>query len=143
MFTRTQLRDFAKFGAGLIAADFLIGTWMLANGFFPVALLGVIWSANAALAWLVFDVFLFITLVIYGWHIGDTHHNRMQKVFFRVAGVLFGLVGLMHLARIVFSWNMTIANVSIPYWANALGALITLFLSYASFHFASGKKKDA
>jgi uncharacterized protein YacL len=142
MLTRSQLRDLAKFGAGLIAADFLMGAWMLANGFFPVALLGVAWTANAALAWLVFDVFLFMMLVVFGWHIGDKHHTSMQKVFLRVVGALLGVVGLIHLSRILFGWDIFVAGTPVPYWANALSALVTLFLSYASFHFALGKKKE-
>lgn len=141
MLKRTQLRDLAKFGAGLIAADFLIGIWMLMKGFFPVAFLGVSWTANTALAWLVFDVFLFVILVIYGWHITDKNHTKMQKAFFQCVGVLLGIVGLLHLARIFLSLDMTLGGWAVPYWLNALGALVTLFLSYASFHFASGKKK--
>lgn len=141
MLTRSTLRDLAKFGAGLVAADFLFGIWMLATGLIPYTFMGLVLTEQIALLWLLFDIALLMALVMYGWHIQDTHHNTSQKVFFHFAGILFGAIGLLHLTRIILQWNLTVGEWSIPLWMNALGVAVTLFLSYASFHFGMGKKK--
>lgn len=79
MITRATLRDFAKFGAGLVAADFLFGVWMLATGLLPYRFMGIVLTEHIALLWLLFDIFLLLALVIFGWHIGDEHHSSSQN----------------------------------------------------------------
>lgn len=138
---RQHLRDAAKFGAGLITGDLLFGLWIVSSGMLPFNFLGVTWTLRACLAWMAADVILIVFLVFYGWRITDRSRTSSERIFLRIAGTVFGLVGLLHLARIMFGLDFVIGVWDVPYWLNLVAALATLFLSYTSFHFSSGGKK--
>ena len=45
------------------------------------------------------------------------------------ASVLFFLVGIAHLIRIFYGWNVIINECEIPMWASFIGAAIPLYLA--------------
>ncbi len=53
----------------------------------------------------------------------------MPKTIMSLAGVVFLLVSSVHLARLIFKFEMTIAGKTVPLWVNAVGFVITLALS--------------
>ena len=48
----------------------------------------------------------------------------MKKPFTYIAIVVFTLVALLHLLRLVFGWEATIAGLAVPIWLSLLGTVI-------------------
>lgn len=137
---RKTVREIAKFGAGLITGDFLMGFWVISRGLLPFSLFGISWNLRECLLWMVFDAVLVAFLVFYGWRITDRTRTSAERTFLNLAGFVFAAVALLHLSRLVFGWTFIIGQWAFPYWLNLVGAIVAIFLSYASFHFA-GKEK--
>ena len=49
------------------------------------------------------------------------------------AGIVFALVGLMHLLRLIYKWQVTFEGKTIPMWVSVLGFIIPLLLSIWMF----------
>jgi hypothetical protein len=47
-----------------------------------------------------------------------------RKTFFIVAGIIFVLVALVHLARIYMDWPVVIGDWSVPIWVSWIGLVI-------------------
>jgi hypothetical protein len=47
-----------------------------------------------------------------------------RKTFFIVAGIIFGLVALVHLARIYMDWPVVIGDWSVPIWVSWIGLVV-------------------
>ena len=54
---------------------------------------------------------------------------RSQTLGLRIAGIIFGLVFLMHLLRVVLRVDVLVAGHEMPVWANVVGAIISGALS--------------
>lgn len=50
--------------------------------------------------------------------------QAMKKPFTAVAIFLFGFITLLHVLRLLFSWEVTINGIVIPVWLSALGAIV-------------------
>ncbi|HWA31998.1 MAG TPA: hypothetical protein VG694_00895 [Candidatus Paceibacterota bacterium] len=131
------LREIAKFASGLILGDFLFGLWLYTSGLLPMKFWGMNFTDGTVAGWMLFDALLFIYLVHYGWYTAHRARTSTEKKFHRVAGVVFTLVALLHLSRLLFGWNFVLGSWAVPYWINALGAVITAFLAYAAFSLAN------
>lgn len=59
----------------------------------------------------------------------------MNKTPLTVAGVVFGLVALVHLSRLIFHFPLII-GMMVPYWANGIGVIIAAGLSFWMFYSA-------
>lgn len=57
----------------------------------------------------------------------------MPKTVLKVSGVVFLIVALIHLARLVFKFDIIVAGHPIPLWANIIGLIIASALSLWSF----------
>ena len=134
---KSTLRDFAKFGAGLILGDFLVGCWFYFSGHLPLNFMGVNFNEQGIVAWMIFDVLLFAFLVNYGWYTSDSPKTTREKKFHNVAGILFTLVAILHLSRILFGFSFNLGSWNVPYWINGLGTVVTAFLAWVSFNLAS------
>jgi len=44
--------------------------------------------------------------------------------------LLFSLIGLLHLLRILFQWNIVFGTWFVPYWLNVLALLLAFLLLY-------------
>lgn len=61
-----------------------------------------------------------------------------HKVFFLTTGVLFLLIGLLHIWRILGNWNAVIGGVVIPLWASYPAVILAAVLSYSGFWLGRG-----
>ncbi len=48
----------------------------------------------------------------------------MKKPFTNIAVGVFALVALLHVLRLIFGWEATIAGLAVPLWISLLGAVI-------------------
>ena len=55
-----------------------------------------------------------------------------------LAAVIFGLIGLLHLLRAIFSWPARIANFDVPLW---LSYVVVVAVGYLSWLMYSASKK--
>ncbi len=130
------LREVAKFGAGLVAADLLTFVWLWSNNLFPVQTWGVTWSSDIVLPAVVFDIALLIILVHYGWHLGKIPRPKERSYLF-VVGVVLTVVALAHLARIFIQGDVVILGWAVPLWLSWIGTAVATYLAYTSFYFAA------
>ena len=56
-----------------------------------------------------------------------------RKAYLLVVSCIFSIVGLLHLARIVFGWNVVISDWAVPMWLSWLGVVVTGALAYFGF----------
>ncbi len=63
-----------------------------------------------------------------------------QKIFSIVAGVIFALVALLHLARIYVGWPVVIGGWSVPMWMSWIGLVFAGGLAYFGFSFAARRR---
>lgn len=50
--------------------------------------------------------------------------------YYRVTGVIFGIVAFVHLLRVVLGWNFNIGGWDFPVWLSALAVFGAGYLSY-------------
>ncbi len=129
------LQDLAKFGAGLVAADLFSLLWYARSGFFPPEFLGLYSTTDTIVPSIVFDGALFILLVHYGWHIGKIPrlHERRYLI---VAGTIFSLVAVVHLARIFMLMPLELAGWVVPLWLSWFAVIVAAYMAYSSLIFA-------
>ena len=132
------MHKLAKFASGLIAADFLILVWLATNNMLPVTLVGITITQSMVFPALVFDAVLFFILVHYGWRIRRMPilHERKYLLF---AGSIFGIVAVLHFARIFTGSALIVFSWTVPMWLSWVGVAITAYLSYMSFRLISHK----
>lgn len=56
-----------------------------------------------------------------------------KKTALNVAGVVFFLVGVLHLLRLIFKLEVIIANFTVPSWVSIVGFLVAFSLSLWMF----------
>ena len=56
-----------------------------------------------------------------------------QTTFNLVAGTVFLLIAILHLLRILLSWEAVIAGWKVPIWLSWLALALAGFLSYCAF----------
>ena len=131
-----RLREIAKIGVGLVAADLVAVLWFSTNGFFPLTMLGVTWGASSVAPIVIFDLALIILLAHYGWSMRLPISSPSERTLLMLAGAIFLVVALAHLARVAFSWRIILGGAIVPIWLSWVGIVIAAYLSYSSFHFA-------
>lgn len=128
------LQEAAKFVSGAVAADIIIGIWMLGSGKLSV-FFDIPFTVSLMWMWLVVDIVILLLLINFAWH-AHIPAKRPRKEFLYVVGVVFGIVAIVHFLRLIFGVSILVGSLSIPFWPNAVGAIITAFFSYSSFAFA-------
>lgn len=131
---KKTLRELAKFAAGLITGDLLGILLISSKGLLPITILGIQFDSQTVVWALLFDLIVLIFLVHYAWQFEDRPRSGGEKTFHRIAGIVFAIVALLHLSRLIFGWQFSIGGWEAPYWLNGLGAVVTGFLAYLSFH---------
>jgi len=132
---RNRLREWAKFFSGLVAADLIGAIWFASSGFPPYTILGINLTASLVNFGIAFDIFLFITLVHYAWHPSILEPNFSRRGLFIFIGIFTGFVAIVHIFRLALGLDLELGSFSAPMWLSWLGAIITAFISYTSFHF--------
>lgn len=56
-----------------------------------------------------------------------------SKMFYKVAGVVFAVVGLLHLLRVVLGWNLVYASWDVPAWLSLVAVVVLAYLSFNAF----------
>ena len=56
-----------------------------------------------------------------------------QKTFLKVTSAIFGLIALLHLARVVWGWPAEIGGWTVPMWLSWVALLVGWYLSYWGF----------
>lgn len=130
-----MLHELAKFGAGLVAGDFLALLWIATHNGLPLDFLGFHFTQNAVVPGLIFDAALFMALVHYGWHVGKIPRPR-ERMYLIIAGSVFGVVAAAHIVRLFTGFDVTIAGWGVPLWLSWVGTLAAGVLSYASIRLA-------
>lgn len=136
-----MLRDIAKVGVGIFVADLASVLWLGASGFFPLTILGVTWTADSILPIAALDIGIIILLIHWGWHTRGPVRSPSERTLLLVAGVIFLLVALAHLARLAFGLDVALGDFAVPLWLSWVGVIIAAYLSYSSFHFALRGKR--
>jgi hypothetical protein len=56
-----------------------------------------------------------------------------QKAFLGVSGTIFGIITILHLARVMYGWPAQIGSVHVPTWASWLSLLVAGYLAITAF----------
>jgi uncharacterized membrane protein len=56
-----------------------------------------------------------------------------QRTFSLITGVLFFLIALLHAARLLRGWQVTIEGAVVPIWISWIGLAIAAYLAYQGF----------
>ena len=56
-----------------------------------------------------------------------------QRIYFLTAGSIFAIIAILHLARLVFGWEVVIAGMVVPAWPSVVGLVIAGYLGYEGF----------
>ena len=128
------LREISKFGAGLIAGDFIAQVWFYEQGLLPFKFWGITFTDNMVTPGLLFDLALFLILVHYGWNMGKMPRPK-ERTYLFIVGVIFIAVALVHLFRIFSGYDLVLAGWTAPLWISWVGTIVTTYLAYVSFHF--------
>ena len=56
-----------------------------------------------------------------------------QKIFNLIVGVLFAIIGFLHLIRSIFEWPANIGTFVFPVGLSVIVFLVTGFISYSAF----------
>jgi len=56
-----------------------------------------------------------------------------QGAFLIVTSSIFALIALLHALRLIYGWNVTIGELTVPIWVSAVGFLIAGYLAFQEF----------
>ena len=57
--------------------------------------------------------------------------NKNQLL--RFASVIFGIIAVLHLLRIIFSWPARIANFDVPLWLSYIAVVVAGYLAWQMY----------
>lgn len=136
---RAWLHEAAKFCAGLVTADFFTQWWLMGQSFESTQFMGITVTKDMLAPAMLIDVFLFLILVHYAWHVGKLPRVK-ERMYFVFAGAIFTVVCLAHLARVLTGAEFVIFGWYVPVFLSWIGILVSFYLAYASFHLAGRRK---
>jgi hypothetical protein len=136
---RAWLHEAAKFCAGLVTADFFTQWWLMSQPFDAAQFLGISVTKEMLGPAMLIDVFLFLILIHYAWHVGKLPRVK-ERVYFVFAGAIFTVVCLAHLARVLTGAEFVIFGWYVPVFLSWIGIVVSFYLAYASFHLAGRRK---
>jgi hypothetical protein len=56
-----------------------------------------------------------------------------HKTYLAASGTIFGIITILHLARIMYGWPAQIGSVHVPTWASWLSLLVAGYLAITAF----------
>jgi hypothetical protein len=129
------LREIAKVAIGLFIADIICGIWLGTAGLLPITVLGISWGPSYLVPGIVIDIVIILLLAHYAWRMSLPVRSPSERMLLHIVGFVFLIVALVHAARLVFGWNVTIGDLAIPLWLSWCGVALAGYLSYSCFHF--------
>lgn len=136
---RQWLHDAAKFGAGLVVADFITLIWLSQQYILPQTFMGLPVGQSSILPSMIIDFFLLLILIHYAWNIGKLPRLR-ENTYLLIVGVIFAVVTLAHLVRVLYQTDIIIYGWEVPIFLSWFGIAVAGYLTYASFHLAMRRK---
>jgi|SRR5690606_35468952 len=135
-----HLRELAKFGSGVIAADLATNLWFLYSGLLPITTMGM--TVDESMLWpaVVFDAAALAFLVHYAWKIGDIPSLR-ERGYLLLAGLVFAAIAIVHFGRVLFNIDVTIMGFEAPHWISWTASAASAYLAYMSLHLAARLKR--
>ncbi len=64
-----------------------------------------------------------------------------KEMFFQIVGVIFTLVGLLHLIRLLTGFQVLFGTWEFPLWLSIVGVILPWYLAYNAFSLAKKKSK--
>jgi hypothetical protein len=61
-----------------------------------------------------------------------------HKTFLAVSGTIFGVVTLVHLARLLAGWTVHIGAFEVPMWFSWAGLVVAGYLAFSAFRLRGG-----
>ena len=129
-------REISKFMSGLVLGDLLVGVWLYFSNLLPINFLGITYTQDMIAAGMVFDIALLFLFIYYGWHHHQSSKKEREHWFHYAVGVLLIVVAIIHLLRVLFGWDFIFGNLHIPFWLNAIAAIVAGFLGITSIYLA-------
>lgn len=135
-----NLRELAKFGSGVMAADLATNIWFLYSGLLPITTMGM--TVDASMLWpaIVFDIAALAFLVHYAWRIGDIPSLR-ERGYLLLAGLVFASIAIVHFGRVLFNVDVSIMGFEAPHWISWTASAVSAYLAYMSLHLAARLKR--
>jgi uncharacterized membrane protein len=65
----------------------------------------------------------------------------IQRTFSLVTATIFALIALLHAARLLRGWQVTIEGTVVPIWISWIGLAIAAYLAYQGFRLAKTQTK--
>ena len=56
-----------------------------------------------------------------------------QTAFLKTAGMIFAVVGVLHVLRLLLRWDAVIGGWDVPMWVSGLAAVLAGYLAYTAF----------
>lgn len=129
------LREAAKFTAGLVLGDMLVGVWVATDKLYNLNFWGIPLTPTFTTGWIVLDILFLLWLIHYGWRI-RLPLSPTKRIMLMIAGILLLTVSGLHLLRVMFGINILIGVVDIPLWFSVIGTFVTALLGYSSIYFS-------
>ena len=63
------------------------------------------------------------------------------KTFLQLVGTIFGVIGAVHLLRLISGWEVVIDGWMVPLWISFVGVVAAWYFSYNAFMLAKKKGK--
>lgn len=54
-----------------------------------------------------------------------------SKTYSLISGIIFLIVGIVHLLRVLNDWPLSISDFSVPMWASWVGVVVAGYLAYS------------
>lgn len=65
--------------------------------------------------------------------------NMTASNYFHVTGTIFGVIGLLHVLRLLFGWEAQIGGFVVPVWFSVLAVLVAGYLTWNAFQLEQKK----
>ncbi len=134
-----NLRELAKFGSGIIAADLATNVWFLFSGLLPITTMGMTVTEQMLWPAVVFDIAILAMLVHYAWNIGHIPALR-ERSYLLLAGIVFLVVAVAHFAHILVGLNINVFGYEVPHWLSWTASAVAAYFAYMSLRLATRLK---
>ena len=57
-----------------------------------------------------------------------------------ITSIIFGVIGFLHLLRLIFGWEFVIGNFNVPLYFSYIAVVVALYLSFSMYKASKVKK---
>ena len=66
-----------------------------------------------------------------------TRGTGRMRAYLQISGVIFGIIGVLHVVRLLFDWPAEVSGWAVPLWISWMAILAAATLSFWAFHLLS------